>query len=152
MTFHSFFSCLIFFRQNVFTPSAALDISGSLSSVILPGYDSLLQFPLNSLGLSNSHLRIRFPSNQAIFLTDNYPQMLLSNFQALFFGTSWIPDSIVFMLCDTAAADLEAVVWGWGGGYSGHSFNESCWEVLALKTEPGETRKRFLKNMSNIIS
>ena len=69
------------FRQNVFTPSAALDISGSLSSLILLGYDSLLQLPLNSLGVSNSHLRIRFPSNQAIFLTDKYPQMLLANFQ-----------------------------------------------------------------------
>lgn len=39
------------FRQNMFTPSAAVDISGFLSSVILLGYDSLLQFPLNSLGV-----------------------------------------------------------------------------------------------------
>lgn len=73
------------FRQNIFTHSAAVDISGFLSSVILLGYDSLLQFLLNSPGVSNSHLRIRFPSNQVIFLTNNYTQVLFLNFKTLIF-------------------------------------------------------------------
>lgn len=88
------------FRQNMFTPSAALDISGFLSSVLCLDYDSLLQFPLKSLWVSNSHLRIKFPSNQAVFLTGNRSQMLFSNFKTWFFGTSWIGilDSTAFML------------------------------------------------------
>lgn len=78
------------FRQTMFTSSAALDISGFLSSVRLLGYDSLLQFPLNSLWVSNSHLRIGFPSNQVIFLTENYSQMFFLNIKTWFFGTSWV--------------------------------------------------------------
>lgn len=78
---------------------------------------NLTELVIVTLGSGSSAIKL-------FFSTDHY-QMPLFNFQALFFGTSWISDSTVFMLCDTAAADLEVVAWGWGGGYSGR-LNESC--------------------------